>query len=530
MRAFTMGAGFMQSQTGFNFSTLYIDSCSSVKRTEDILSRIFRGYNLEVVDTLGRNHTISISKVLLVLGDKLSMITDLLQNRLRRFEIPQIATLSSSHWFDDFKYQYPQLLRLTESNTKLVHVTLETCRELDVSAIVLLHSDTAYGNSAAAIFNKSAAAYGICLHSTFVLKQDKDVINEIGVHLATQKDLPQVFVLFAEDAIVRGLTNSIASKDLFWTTEGRILVTEANLLSMMNCEQTQKFLGSLRIVTNHKPTIKIPEWSVTDLYSQYRQQNGQCYTGESQKFSQTLNSTEFTLPKMTYLSWVALAKAISDRQNSRDFHMLFNNKTKLVQSLLRTNPTLFDQNTHRGNIFYSVQSLNKHNNDNYRYPQYTHVYRAHESSENFQLQKERNPIFYRHGIEDSGGLQSRCSIGFCPCVPVVTERMINYDHTHNYTHSVQFSGDYISMRNTRDGLIVFVCLLVAAICVAIFWIIRQKKKLKAGHTEPGGNQLIYEHRSASRTNLSPLCRGSVLKTFTMLISFSNGTGSFPLNE
>ena len=357
-----------------------------------------------------------------------------------------------------------ELVRTTGSNRLLLPIALQACKRLNVTSLVLLYSDTAYGKSAAEVFNGIADQYNVCVQETIILKENRTMIQSVGKRLATEKFTPaRVFLLFAEEHITKTLINSIAAKDVLWSETGRILITESDLTTVVDCDLVHKFLWSLR-VHSMLPNLKSfrNEFHRFDAqeafnnfwYAQYWQQQGQCFlsnmsnmptsfslpfpkkcdyvTGStihhvtngsvcSWKDVQTQNSLNDPVVETTYASWTLLAITILNTPQ-KSLPSLLRNKTLLIKELLQTNMSLFDSLTHqgsRGSYSTHISNLNKFShqvNPSYIYTDIFKVSQNGHSASSAKLIKQRDPIFYRHGEVD-GYLRSKCPPLDCQCVP-----------------------------------------------------------------------------------------------------------------
>ena len=144
----------------------------------------------------------------MIIGDELSSVTLKLHDHLGQFGIPIISSGSSSHWLDNV-HRYPELLRSKLSNKRAVPIALEACRNLNVTSLVLLYSNTPYGKSAAEIFTDHAENYTVCVQETIILKENSTMIQNVGQRLATDIFVPRVFLLFAEDHITKLFTSGM---------------------------------------------------------------------------------------------------------------------------------------------------------------------------------------------------------------------------------------------------------------------------------------------------------------------------------
>ena len=461
MQAFIEGSRHFLNATGMNLSILYIDSCSLAKQASAVLTEIFDGETIHVVDIWGSEHSIEVENLLMIIGDELSSVTLKLHDHIGQFGIPIISSGSSSHWLDNV-HRYPELLRSKLSNKRAVPIALEACRNLNVTSLVLLYSNTPYGKSAAEIFTDHAENYTVCVQETIILKENSTMIQNVGQRLATDIFVPRVFLLFAEDHITKLLVNAIATKDVLWTETGRILITESDLTTMLSCELIPKFLGSIRFhsmlpksntLQLHMDSFDENETYYNMWYAQYWQQQGQCYLSNMEHMP-----TSFSLPYSEECRFVSGSTTLhgfyDGRCGSVDDHKrgslaindpvvettnvslkslafavlatppnsltsLFQNRTLLMHKLLHTNISMFDLTTHQGfSTSYSISNLNKFSRQNH--PQYTEIYKVplqqlrHPIS-HFDLIKTHDPIYYRHGEVDNY-FQSKCSPLSCSCL------------------------------------------------------------------------------------------------------------------
>lgn len=495
MQAFILGRRHFNNMTGMNFSALFVDSCSSVQRTAEVLSNIIQNDLLHLVDIWEKNHTIPLRNVLLIIGDDLSSVTLLLHNRLNHLNIPHISTGSTSHWLDNIN-RYPKLLRSTKSNTQSVPLVLQTCKDLNVTAVVLLYSNTPYGKSAAEIFRSSAAAYHVCAQEEIVLEENSTAIEQVGHRLATERSFPRVSILFADEPISKILVNAIASKDVLWTETGRILITDSDLPSLLDCDHIFKFLGSMKVHTNlpNLESLSYDTYSFESTesfsnfwYAQFWQQYGQCYLSPERMSGMPLS---FSLPfpkrceethdltfsskgncndisavinsptvKTTYYSWNIFANVISNIPKITVPTVLAN-RTVLFQKLIHDQLSVFDPLTHQGlSVTYSILNLNNFNDQSK--PRYTETYKVLPTYSNdpttpVTMLKVHDPIYYRHGEVDNF-FQSSCSPLDCPCpftpgqpvkrIPLADEADTSASNDANpkYTTLATFLGIFVAL-------------------------------------------------------------------------------------
>lgn len=447
MQAFFFGYEHFLNITGLNVSTLLIPHCGSDRKLSRTLDNIFPGGdNAELTDVFGHKHTVPIEKIIVAIGDLESSKTMILEWYLSKYSIPIIAPGSFSHWMDNVQ-QYTTIARMSASNTELVPAALDVLHSLHLNKIIVIYSNSPYGQSAWQIISEIADSHNVCVERSIKVDNTLESARSAASILATTENLPLAVLAFIDEEIKRPILSEIDDVDVYWRREGRVFLM-LHGLPINDDEFDGLFKGSLSLderldfnwgernkddiedeFSRYLNTFNNHTSLINRYYSFYWQQQKSCYLPNTShreprqhvpcnpkclKSSAvdcripplSVSDSDYIVAKYIYLAWEAVATVIHNTAH-HNLENLLSDKAELLNKLLNCQVqknlhssdkfSLFNPKSHQGFPNYTVTQMNS---ESLRLIIYQYSDR--------NINQHNSPTFYRNDAAVSG-ISSLCS-------------------------------------------------------------------------------------------------------------------------
>lgn len=225
MEAFYYAVERINDITGIEFSTLFIDLCYAKIRAHRILTEIFHNTSaIRLLEIDGTEHVLSASHFAVFFGDSSSDISIILQTYLEPHNILQISYTSTSTYLSD-PSRYPTFLRNVPSDRWQAELMINLVLKHGWDNVGLLHSDSAYGTTAANLIKEYAKQNNICI--SFLEKIELKTVKNVTLRMKAageQEKLPRPIFLVVERDRLQYIIGNISLYDSQWKTRGNFFI------------------------------------------------------------------------------------------------------------------------------------------------------------------------------------------------------------------------------------------------------------------------------------------------------------------